>query len=451
MVLSRFLVLPLALLFAVSAFACIASPSSGVTPSDPMRIDRGDRQGENTYYFTPTADGTWSAVIENHGLRAIRVVVFEETGLLDRRVLSQRIDFAKYGAYPMGTAVSEPVDVLQGHTYKIVPRNAVGPKGGYALLYDDHATPTPAWPVMIDTAERVYSGVDLGVLGSSFYVLSYEYDHGPVWLYRSLDAGATWSAPIQVFGTDLRYMEPGMCVYRDGDADIIIVASGQGQIKKSSDGGTTWTWLTSLPGYYWRFMGVGTNASWLGVPPDDDIYVVGSTSYDTYGNLAITKSSDGGNSWSQPLTFARTGSCPEIVSDGESLYVVYTSPQPFEGALYIKKSSDWGQTWSEEKLLVAPQTTTKSIRAFSMQYIDSSRAFLTIREQAIGDQVLGGYGAYGFLDFASLTFQETNRLAGPEWSVYEGFAGHLIPDGSVALAWLKFTQVTMSHLMFTYI
>ena len=135
-------------------------------------------------------------------------------------------------------------------------------------------------------------------------------------------------------------------------------------------------------------MGVGTNASWLGVPPDDDIYVVGSMSYDTYGNLAITKSSDGGNSWSQPLTFARSGSCPEIVSDGESLYVVYTSPQPFEGALYIKKSSDWGQTWSEEKLLVAPQTTTKSIRAFSMQYIDSSRAFLTIREQAIGDQIL---------------------------------------------------------------
>ena len=186
MVLSRFLVLPLALLFAVSAFACIASTSSGVTPSDPVpvRIDRGDRQGENTYYFTPTADGTWSAVIENHGLRAIRVVVYEETGLLDRRVLSQRIDFAKYGAYPMGTAVSEPVDVLQGHTYKIVPRNAVGPKGGYALLYDDHATPTPAWPVMIDTAERVYSGIDLGVLGNNFYVLSYEYDHGPVWLYR---------------------------------------------------------------------------------------------------------------------------------------------------------------------------------------------------------------------------------------------------------------------------
>jgi hypothetical protein len=350
----------------------------------------------------------------------------------------------------MGTAMSEPVEMLQGHTYKIEPRNAVGPKGSYALLYDEFAAPASAWPVAIDQTERIYSGIDLGVLGDNFYVLSYEYDYGPVWLYKSVNAGATWSAPIEVFGDGLRYMEPGMCVYRDGGSDNIIVAGGQGLVKKSSDGGATWTSLADLPGYYWRFMAVGTNASWHGGPPDQDIYVVGCTSYDTYGNLAITRSVDGGHTWSQPLVFVPTGSCPEIVSDGSSLYVVYTSPQPYEGALYIKKSSNWGKTWSEERLLVGLQATTKNIRAFSLQYIDPSRALMAVVDQASTGDINDSYGAYGFLDFASMTFQETNRLVGPEWNVFEGLAAHLMPDGSVAIAWQKYTQLTYSQLMFTY-
>ena len=302
--------------------------------------------------------------------------------------------------------------------------------------------------VFIDSIERVYFGVDLEVLGSNMYVLTWQYDYGPVFLYRSADRGATWSSPVNVFGYSITYADPGMCAYRDGDRDVILVASGPGYVAKSVDGGQTFSRLGNLPGY-WRFMSIGTRASWFGGTSDSEIFVVGSTQY-SYGNLAFTKSGDGGLTWSAPAIIDPSGACPEMTSDGANLFVAYISPLPYDGALYVSKSSDWGVTWSARQILVQERPLTWNIRPYSFQYIDGQKALLTIRDQATTGPA-DNYGAYGYFDFATMTFQETARVDQTTWIVHEGFAGKLMPDGRLAIAWIKWTSGISSQLMFGYI
>jgi len=302
--------------------------------------------------------------------------------------------------------------------------------------------------VFIDSTERVYFGVDLEVLGSNMYVLTWQYDYGPVCLYKSADAGATWSSPVDVFGYSINYADPGMCAYKDGDRDVILVASGPRYVAKSVDGGQTFNRLGNLPGY-WRFMTIGTRASWFGVTPDSDIFVVGSTQY-SYGDLAITKSADGGLTWSAPVIIDSSGACPEMISDGANLDVAYTSPIPYDGALYVSKSSDWGATWSAGQILVQERSITWNVRPYSFQYIDDQKALLTIRDQATSGPA-DNYGAYGYFDFETMTFKETARVDQTTWIVHEGFAGKRMPDGSLAVAWIKWTSGISSQLMFAYI
>jgi len=414
------------------------------TSDGALIVNARDGASANTYSYTPEEDGTWKAKIENFGLRSIAIAVYE--GVQNNRVnlLFQKLDLVALGAYPSGTVYTDPVAMSAGCSYKIVPKDPSGPRGSYAIISDEYVGEYEF--VYIDPTERVYFGVNMETVGSNVYVLSYVYEYGPVLLYRSADGGNSWGAPVDPFGTSFRYMEPGMCAYRDGTSDTVLVASGGGMVAKSVDGGLTFSRLTNLPGYYWRFMAIGTNASWFGAEPDDDIYVVGSTSY-SYGNLAITKSRDGGLTWTWPVIIDATGSFPQIVSDGSSLYVVYTSPISYDGTLYASKSSDWGRTWTIGKLLVEERDITMNVRAYSFQYIDAQKALLTIRDQAITGPP-DNYGAYGYFDFATMTFVELARLPQGEWVIHEGLAGSLEPDGTLMLAWSMYTTGTNSQLMF---
>jgi hypothetical protein len=450
----RFVPLIVAIVLTVSfvgvalAHSVLVSSAAGDTMTyagdSPMRVDAGAGVSATKYYYTAGTDVTWKALIENHGLRSLMVAVYDVTQKSPVNLLFQKLDLVALGAYPAGTMHSNPVAMLAGCTYKIVPKDPDGAKGSYALVSNEFV---PRIEITnVDSTERVYFGVNMGSVGSNVYVLSYLYEFGPVLLYKSADSGKTWGAPVDPLGVTFQYMEPGMCVYKDGDSDTVLVASGGGLIAKSTDGGSIFNRLADLPGYYWRFMAIGTNASWFGTAPDPDIYVVGSTSY-SYGNLAITKSHDGGQTWSTPVIIDATGSCPQIVSDGANLYVVYTSPIAYDGALYVSKSSDWGNTWTTGKLLVAKEPITWNIRAYSFQYLDGQKALLTIRDQATSGPA-DNHGAYGCFNFATMTYVEVARLPQADWMVDEGLAGKLMADGTLMLAWSKYTSGINSQLMF---
>jgi len=423
-----------------------STPDEAITyaSDSPVRVNAGAGVAATTYYYTPQTDITWKALIENHGLRSIAVAVYDVTQKSPVNILFQKLDLVSLGACPLGVVYSDPVAMSAGCTYKIVPKDPDGAKGTYAMVSNEIISGVEI--TYVDSTEQVYFGVSLGSLGSNVYVLSYLYEFGPVLLYKSADDGRTWEAPVDPFGIGFRYMEPGMCVYKDGASDIVLVASGGGMVAKSVDGGSTFSRLADLPGYQWRFMAIGTNASWFGTAPDSDIYVVGSTTY-SYGDLAITKSHDGGLSWSSPVVIDATGSWPQIVSDGSNLYVVYTSPIVYDGTLFVSKSSDWGNTWTTGKVLVAERPSTWNIRAYSFQYLDGQKALLTIRDQSIAGPA-DNYGAYGYFDFATMTYAEIARLPQADWMVHEGLAGKLLPDGTLVLAWSEYTTGIKSQLMF---
>ena len=442
------LVLTVSFVGVVSAHSVLFGSTAGETMTyagdSPVRVNAGAGVSKTTYYYAPETDITWKAQIENHGLRSIAVAVYDVTQKNQVNLLFQKLDLVALGAYPSGTVHTDPVAMLAGCTYKIVPKDPDGAKGSYALVSNELVPKIEI--TYVDPTERVYFGVNMGSVGSNVYVLSYLYEYGPVLLYKSADRGTTWGAPVDPFGVSFRYMEPGMCVYKDGASDTVLVASGGGMVAKSTDGGSTFSRLADLPGYYWRFMAIGTNASWFGTAPDPDIYVVGSTSY-SYGNLAITKSNDGGRTWTMPVIIDATGSCPQIVSDGSNLFVVYTSPIAYDGTLYVSKSSDWGQTWTTGKLLVAKGPNTWNVRAYSFQYLDGQKALLTMRDQATTGPA-DNFGAYGYFDFATMTYVEVARLPQADWMIHEGLAGKLLPDGTLLLAWSKYTAGINSQLMF---
>jgi len=58
------------------------------------------------------------------------------------------------------------------------------------------------------------------------------------------------------------------------------------------------------------------------------------------------------------------------------------------------------------------------------------------------------FGAYGYFDFATMTYVEVARLPQADWMIHEGLAGKLLTDGTLMLAWSKYTAGINSQLMF---
>ena len=271
------------------------------------------------------------------------------------------------------------------------------------------ATPVAAdWaePTKLVEEELVYFDSDIAMLrGNDIYAISWTYDTGPVLLFRSDDAGKSWSVK-DVFGYDIFRGEPGMCAYQAGSADEVLVATC-GSLYKSADGGDSFSYLSNLPlssgALWWRFMEIGTNASWFGGHADSDVYMVGSQAVGipwmdgTYA-VSFTKSHDGGLSWSEPVVICsldRVTKLPEMICDGERLYVFYTSGESYDeySDLYVRSSDDWGATWSEEKTLI-PSRGSQWVCAYSLQHIDDDKALITVADLVlVGESQIGWRGS----------------------------------------------------------
>ena len=174
-----------------------------------------------------------------------------------------------------------------------------------------------------------YQNVDIEIGKRHIYIMTWEYYTGPVvMLQRSDSWGKEWSAPTDVFGEGVWNAFPAMCCYANGSHDELIIAAGEDYMVRSNDEGESFSKLASLPlpdgCQDWRYMAVGTNASWFGGPADPDIYVLGAVYVGEYWTgihrLAFTKSTDWGNTWSEPVFLCpdevMPTNYPEVVSDG---------------------------------------------------------------------------------------------------------------------------------------
>ena len=294
-------------------------------------------------------------------------------------------------------------------------------------------------PMQVAAPAYIWYTLDVEVGLNGIYVLSCVYGEGNgqlAQIFKSSNGGATWSDASPVFGG-----EPGMCLYKSAGKDVLIIAAGE-NLSRSTNNGASWKDLAAMPaGQGWRFMAVGTNASWTGAAVDNDIYVMGSL----YGGqeIGFAKSVDGGQSWTTPqqLTFNdyAYNTMPRITSDGNRLYAIYEIASNNKGlsTIVTKVSNDWGASWStNEKVLVANTGNSYSLKPYSFHTLSNARALMTYVDTPGNLDPATTTGHYGYYNFATMSYEPVGAVGGPDWMIDEGFSGNLV-DGVFYVAWIK--------------
>ncbi len=298
-------------------------------------------------------------------------------------------------------------------------------------------------PVIVGADAR-YMCLDLFTGVDGTYVLSWEHPDGRVLLFKSLDGGATWGTPVDVFGTGVYPGYTSMCVYPDGDDDTILVAVGPCHVARSTDSGETFQMLADVPvpayGAWYTSGSIATNASWSGGEPDDDIYFVGALYVGVPWSgryvLHSSVSHDGGLSWTAPVVVSTEdyeSFWPEVLSDGQRLYVAHSVAGSMD--LHIKYSDDWGATWHDGGDPVTAEGVG-GIAALKMQPLDANRAFVTVWD--IYESGGTGFARCGYLMYDDMSFKESFRVENPEW--HFGMFGLNVEMVSMAdynIAWIE--------------
>lgn len=150
------------------------------------------------------------------------------------------------------------------------------------------------------------------------------------------DAGANWS----ILKNDLYGSDDRMSIETTADnPDVIYVFGPSATMKKSTNGGTTWTTPTSPSGDN-TFYGYYDNV--LGVSPlNQDLLFT--------GGLDITRSTNGGSSWSRKSDWAGFGGSDYVHADMKGFICSETDENTVyacnDGGVFM--STDKGNSWSD--------------------------------------------------------------------------------------------------------
>jgi BNR repeat-like domain len=211
---------------------------------------------------------------------------------------------------------------------------------------------------------------------------------GPATFSRTTNGGQTWSTPRDIMPTNANLFSIGnqIAVLPDGSlVDVFELFHGSGKqpspnqftesLMRSTDKGLTWSSVIDIS----TDMSVPVRDPDTGAPvrageglPDvavdrtnGTIYVVWSDSRFSSGlrdDVALSKSVDGGNTWSTPTKVNRTPVAVaaftpsvEVAADGTVgvFYYDFRNNTPAPGALtdaFLAHSHDGGATWQENRL-----------------------------------------------------------------------------------------------------
>ena len=214
---------------------------------------------------------------------------------------------------------------------------------------------------------------------------------GFVYLARSSDGGATWSAPVAMAPGyqlwDLKLFDDGVLVaFVDGD-----------QLVRSSDGGQIWEKPHRLPVsisntalYAFADGQVMAGDFPLAVGPAHQLYFVASTqSPGTGGALAFLRSDDEGLTWSDPVIVTRNATGvfhATIAADASGRLVAmwYDLREDNAGdgklttAVHVAWSLDDGKTWADRAVSRSFDMNSAPM-LFGARYLGNYQAILAVR------------------------------------------------------------------------
>jgi photosystem II stability/assembly factor-like uncharacterized protein len=174
---------------------------------------------------------------------------------------------------------------------------------------------TYSWAEQASSPAQRYSAITIDNTGDTAVSARWSATDGAEGPYVSTNKGATWTrkATGMTFGAIAVTINPGLA---RASPLIIYSPTNPGYIYKTTDGGTTWTELTSAGSRNWVSVKCSSNGS---------IVVASATSDYLY------KSTDGGSSWTQ-LTAAGSRTWDDIIvsEDGNVIASVV-----FGGLIYV--------------------------------------------------------------------------------------------------------------------
>jgi parallel beta-helix repeat protein len=284
---------------------------------------------------------------------------------------------------------------------------------------------------------------DIAKGANYLYAFANEYDaSSSAYVKRSTD-GSTWSNGTTVW-SGLNYPHGGFCAFNVSGKDYLI-ASAIGNVKMSTDNGSTFSSLASL-GSALDYTTVATNAS---MNPsrsyDDNIYIAGNIGVN---GVYLKKSINDGTSWSTSYTIiGSTAICPTLMRDSAKLYCVYTlctdaPTYSMFNEIHVRNSTDWGKTWGAAKKIYTAINFGSA--ANHAQYIDEQRCLLTISDEAASGYA-NSRGVYGYLWFGNNTFQQIGYETGlaynnPDGHTYAGITSNGIYGINYTSLWCYYVN-----------
>lgn len=240
-----------------------------------------------------------------------------------------------------------------------LPRDIVAPTGGRALVMrsTDQGRTWSRPQTLIDTPadDRHPAFVELkdGTLLASFFTYSGEPEGGDwardpslavrVLFVRSFDGGRTWEKKPRLLKTPLLYDETDGPLLRLGDDSVMVAINGRepgastdaAAFLRSTNRGRTW----KLRGMV-RAKGHDLQEVTVAELPDHRLVMMARPEGD------IAWSSDGGRTWTEPVTFGMRMFAPSlyVLKDG-TLVCLHGSYAPGHGGLRVIFSTDGGRSW----------------------------------------------------------------------------------------------------------
>ncbi len=210
------------------------------------------------------------------------------------------------------------------------------------------------WAALDGSITVAFPGCDRG-----FYLVTLptqqQCDHGLI--YRSTDDGTTWTRLNR--DGDGRYTDDGPAANNDADVAVdaagTIWASNLGgggiQIHRSTDNGTTWTYVTDVVPE-----NQGADRQWMATAGPGHLIVTWMRTSPSR-DVAVNTTLDGGQNWTGTFDLGSgigwLGSV-QIAPNGQTAYIPFTQPVTGtnlliagtqEFGMYVARSMDGGLTW----------------------------------------------------------------------------------------------------------
>lgn len=176
---------------------------------------------------------------------------------------------------------------------------------------------------------------------------------------RSADAGQHWDATQTLDDSSCSCCWNRLAISADGQVNALYrnMEPRDMALARSSDEGRSWTRLSTVGVFDWKFDGCPHNGGGLSQAANGPLHAVVWTGAENRSGLYHLRSADGGKSWSEPQAVAAGSGAfhGDIAAlDEKRVAMIWDAMGPDGSSVLIADSADNGANWSRPHLVSSP-------------------------------------------------------------------------------------------------